>query len=78
MPFFVKRPIKVEARRMVAGVYFGDWDGVLMLNNADCSAIIKTLEGDMCVDYGDWVIKGVSGEVYPCKHDIFMQTYKEV
>ena len=78
MPFFVKRPIKVEARQMVPGEYFGDWDDVLLLGNTDCAAIIKTLEGDMCAKFGDWIIKGVSGELYPCKHDIFMQTYKEV
>ena len=40
------------------------------------SFMIRTLEGDMRVDYGDWVIRGVAGEFYPCKPDIFNQTYK--
>lgn len=44
----------------------------------ETSAIIKTLEGDMHVSVGDYVIKGVNGEFYPCKPDIFKQTYDEV
>lgn len=39
---------------------------------------IKTLEGDMLVSEGDYVIKGIKGEFYPCKPDIFEQTYEEV
>jgi hypothetical protein len=37
---------------------------------------IATLEGSMTVSPGDWVIKGVAGEFYPCKPDIFEQTYE--
>ena len=40
--------------------------------------IIKTLEGDMRADIGDYVIKGVKGEFYPCKPDIFEMSYEEV
>ena len=36
---------------------------------------IKTLEGDMAVELNDWIITGVKGERYPCKPDIFEQTY---
>lgn len=39
---------------------------------------IRTLEGDMTVSLGDYVIRGVQGEFYPCKPDIFEQTYEEV
>ena len=39
--------------------------------------IIHTLEGDMIVKFGDWVIKGVEGEFYPCKDSIFKATYEE-
>lgn len=39
---------------------------------------IKTLEGDMKVNIGDYVIKGVKGEFYPCKPDIFEMTYEKV
>lgn len=40
--------------------------------------IINTLEGDMKANKGDWIIKGVKGELYPCKPDIFEQTYEPV
>lgn len=37
---------------------------------------IKTLEGDMMVSRGDYIIQGVNGEFYPCKPDIFAKTYE--
>lgn len=37
---------------------------------------IKTLEGRMAANLNDWVIKGVNGEVYPCKPDIFEKSYE--
>ena len=39
---------------------------------------IETLEGDMKAQFGDYIIKGVQGEVYPCKPDIFEATYEKV
>jgi len=39
---------------------------------------IHTLEGDMAVCVGDYIIKGVNGEYYPCKPDIFEKTYEAV
>ena len=39
---------------------------------------VKTLEGNMLVSIGDYVIKGVAGELYPCKPDIFEKTYEAV
>lgn len=39
---------------------------------------IPTLEGVMIASPGDWIIKGVNGEFYPCKPDIFEKTYEEV
>lgn len=38
--------------------------------------VIHTLEGDMRADQGDWIIRGVKGELYPCKPDIFAATYE--
>lgn len=40
--------------------------------------IIHTLEGEMRADIGDYIIKGVKGEYYPCKPDIFARTYDPV
>jgi len=39
---------------------------------------ILTLEGDMIANIGDWIIKGVNGEFYPCKPNIFEKTYEKV
>lgn len=39
---------------------------------------IQTLEGKMRADIGDYIIKGIKGEFYPCKPDIFLQTYEKV
>lgn len=40
--------------------------------------IIKTLEGDHYTFIGDWIIRGIKGEFYTCKPDIFEKTYEEV
>lgn len=46
--------------------------------NDDGSLNIRTLEGMMRAEVGDWVIQGVKGELYPCKPDIFAATYEPV
>jgi hypothetical protein len=43
---------------------------------ADGKLYIPTLEGTMCASPGDWIIKGIKGEIYPCKPDIFAATYE--
>ncbi|MFO0919665.1 MAG: hypothetical protein U0872_15310 [Planctomycetaceae bacterium] len=48
---------------------FGEKSGTIM---------IRTLEGDMTAQPGDWIIRGVQGECYPCKPDIFEATYEPV
>lgn len=49
------------------------WDA-----NGNPAMKIQTLEGDMLAQLGDWVIKGVKGEFYPCKADVFAATYEDV
>lgn len=44
----------------------------------DEEVFIETLEGTMKANKGDWIIKGVKGELYPCKPDVFNMTYKKV
>lgn len=44
----------------------------------DDKLLIKTLEGQHKASLGDYIIKGVKGEIYPCKPDIFEMTYEEV
>lgn len=43
---------------------------------SDGALIIKTLEGEMRANLGDWIIRSVKGELYPCKTDIFNATYE--
>jgi hypothetical protein len=42
-----------------------------------CDLFIKTLEGNMLVNVNDFVIRGVNGELYPCKPNIFEKTYED-
>jgi DNA-directed RNA polymerase subunit RPC12/RpoP len=44
----------------------------------DGGLVIKTLEGEHLATIGDYIIRGVQGEYYPCKEDIFLQTYEKV
>lgn len=44
----------------------------------DKKEVIHTLEGDMIASPGDWIITGINGEKYPCKPDIFKETYEKV
>jgi hypothetical protein len=50
----------------------------ISIDPGDGMIVIRTLEGDMKVSLGDWVIRGVQGEFYPCKPDIFAATYDAV
>jgi hypothetical protein len=54
------------------------WDDYVKLVIANEGVTIKTLEGDMVADFGDYIIKGVKGEFYPCKPDIFELTYDKL
>ena len=46
--------------------------------NGTCTCIIPTLEGQHIASENDWIIKGVQGELYPCKPEIFDKTYELV
>ena len=48
------------------------------VKNHESVLIIPTLEGEMYASLSDYIIKGVNGELYPCKPDIFDKTYEEV
>lgn len=76
-----KKPVVIEAvqydpnDQIVAVRFLGGPDGPWSNN---LGFRIHTLEGDMLVKPGDWIIKGVQGEFYPCKPDIFEATYEPV
>lgn len=80
MTRFRKRPVEIEAMRFAEvrdGSVICSWCGGT--NEVSPNEIqIKTLEGLMTANLGDWVIKGVKGEFYPCKPDIFAATYDAV
>ena len=76
---FIKRPIKVETIQWT-GDNFDDiheFAGDSCALNVDSNIlVVKTLEGSLCAEIGDWIIRGIYGEFYPCKPDIFTMTYK--
>lgn len=78
---FRKKPIVIEAvqyngHNKVEIIEFTN--GKAMTNTCHIHLTIPTLEGDHKADVNDWIIKGVKGEFYPCKPDIFKETYEEV
>lgn len=82
MGFYRKKPVVIEAYcyNQKRENFRPDWltDAVtanVVITYPD-HAIIKTLEGDMTASLGDWIVKGVKGELYPCKPDIFEATYE--
>jgi bifunctional ADP-heptose synthase (sugar kinase/adenylyltransferase) len=75
-----KKPVVIEAEQYRAAsdsLPFVEQD-VLQYDEDKHCQYIQTLEGNMLVSDGDWVIKGVKGEFYPCKPDIFAATYESV
>lgn len=73
-----KRPVVIEAV-----VWNGKISSISHLNIPECSQAlgsdvlrIQTLEGSMTAQVGDYIIRGVKGEFYPCKPDIFEATYE--
>ena len=77
---FRKKPVVIEAvqydgtkQSLVELMRFGN--GILLYPDY---LVIKTPEGNHRAVIGDWIIKGVKGELYPCKPDIFAQTYESV
>jgi hypothetical protein len=78
MPLFRKRPVTVEARLVTHETQLDIALWCLGVCYYDEGIAISTREGTMRASMGDWVIKGVQGEFYPCKPDIFQQTYEPV
>lgn len=82
-----KKPVEIEAVQFTRD----NWDEVVSFTNGaaqnltierrpdgKCTCVIPTLEGDHTASEHDYIIKGVKGECYPCKPDIFEQTYERV
>ena len=87
MPKFTKKPITISAvqfngssthaSRIENWMKGGEEPPGKGIHTKDiCSMYIETLEGVMTASPGDWIIKGVKGEFYPCKPEIFKETYE--
>lgn len=87
---FRKKPVVIEAVQFAgsemdarnilqwAGAKCGMEMRFTSAPNAPCIIVVQTLEGEMRAMPKDWIIKGVNGEFYPCKPDIFEKTYEPV
>lgn len=80
-----KKPVVIEARQLGQNYdencFIVEWCNGIAVDEEDNGnhlIAIDTLEGRMYGDPGDWIIKGVKGEFYPCKPDIFEATYEVV
>ena len=86
-----KKPVVIEVEQLNARGLMGSdwfWDAVseckITIYNfgkyyaEDAYCEIKTLEGTMTAKTGDYIIKGVDGEIYPCKPEIFEKTYEVI
>jgi hypothetical protein len=87
---FRKKPVVIEAVQIEGRFFWPDWfqdavtrkdvitHGCGKFSDGPRYVEIKTLEGVMRADEGDWIIRGIKGELYPCKPDIFAATYEAV
>jgi hypothetical protein len=80
MASYRKKPVVIEAVEWTGhnGNVIGTFleDGGATWSAQGDRIVINTLEGAMAADPGDWIIRGVQGEFYPCKPDIFEATYE--
>lgn len=84
---YKKKPVIIEALQFKSDMSVKDLNDLIdfigMRNIVDIGRdnlylTIRTLEGNMTASSGDYIIKGIQGEFYPCKPDIFEQTYDKV
>jgi hypothetical protein len=91
MSLYRKKPVVVEARQLTddpavsdpGWEAIADWCGGKLHNHElgdsgeyETVLVIHTLEGDMTAYENDWIVKGVAGEFYPCRDDVFQATYE--
>jgi len=84
MAFFRKKPVVIEAvqyrgeqdKLLVREFVTAPIDEVGVAAGSPPGLHIQTLEGWMHVSPGDWIIRGIKGEFYPCKPEIFEATYE--
>ena len=83
-----KKPVVIEAIQWTGENYWEilKWahagmhpkmNAIIHGSEVGSGLMVRTLEGNMMASVGDWIIKGVKGEFYPCKPDIFAATYEK-
>ena len=78
---YIKKPVIIEAMQLTREnqnevlKFMSSTPDLSRANKTPKGIIIHTLEGDMLASFGDYIIKGIHGEFYPCKPDIFLETY---
>ena len=81
---YKKKPVVVEAvqfTNQAVGEEIANWCGGRLIRHVPIPGapyyeiLIPTLEGNMIASMNDWIIRGIKGEFYPCKPDIFLQSY---
>jgi hypothetical protein len=83
MSEFKKRPVKITAVQWTGSSasleeiqkLSSKSDRIIRYHELSNSLFIETLEGSMQAGVSDWIIKGIHDEIYPCKDDIFKETY---
>jgi len=87
MTKFREKPVVIDAVLFTddpkdvsnVSIFMGGDAVVINYNDSDNpKLLVPTLEGNMYANVGDYIIKGVNGEFYPCKPDIFHKTYERV
>ena len=75
---YAKKPIVIEAIQFTGDNMMACLEFCPIGEEEFEQIYIPTLEGEMTCTKGDWIIKGIKGEFYPCKPDIFEKSYEEV
>lgn len=91
MAKYRKKPVVIDAFQLNSRGLVGEdwfWDAVTRndiitynfgkFHSEDAYCDIKTLEGTMRANIGDYIVRGINGEIYPCKPDVFEKTYEPV
>ena len=81
---YIKKPIPIEALQIACNpgeiqAFLGEnVSFTLTIDSQNVTVVIHTLEGDMAAHEGDYIIKGIKGEFYPCRRDVFEESYTDL
>lgn len=79
--YYIKKPIPVEAIQWTGNNFNEIYDFIIgqpIVVTTFNELVISTLEGDMKAPVGSWIIRGPLGEYYPCRQEVFKETYEAI